>query len=88
MIGFGRAISDDAYQAAIYDVAVTPDRQGEGLGTRIMEALVSRLAHCNIILYASPGKEPFYRKLGWRQMKTGLALFKDGDAMRGKGFTD
>jgi len=29
LIGFGRAISDGAYQATVYDVAVVPEFQGE-----------------------------------------------------------
>ena len=35
MIGFGRAISDGAYQAAIYDCAVVPEFQGKGIGRTI-----------------------------------------------------
>lgn len=88
MIGFGRAISDGAYQAAVYDVAVLPQYQGHGLGRTIMQAILSRVSHCNVILYASIGKEPFYRSLGFRLMKTGMALFKNIEAMATKGFTD
>ena len=88
MIGFGRAISDGVYQAAVYDVAIVPDQQGKGLGRTIMNAILSRISHCNVILYASIGKEDFYRGLGFRQMKTGMALFKNGEAMAAKGFTD
>jgi len=88
LIGFGRAISDGAYQAAIYDVAVRPDYQGKGVGAVIIKAMQARLAHCNLILYASPGKEGFYQTLNFRRMKTGMALFKNGDAMAEKGFTE
>jgi len=88
MIGFGRAISDGAYQAAVYDVAVLPQYQGHGLGRTIMQAILARVSHCNVILYASIGKEPFYRSLGFRLMKTGMALFKQVEAMAAKGFTD
>lgn len=88
LIGFGRAISDDAYQAAVYDCAVLPEFQGLGIGRRIMDAILARLAHCNLILYASPGKEGFYRKLGFRKMKTGMARFIKSDAMRDRGFTE
>jgi len=42
----------------------------------------------NVILFASPGKEDFYRKLGLRKMKTGMALFKKPDEMKEKGFTE
>lgn len=88
MVGFGRAISDGVYQAAVYDVAVHPDFQGNGLGRTIMAGILSRISHCNIILYASIGKEEFYRTFGMRRMKTGMALFKNVASMAEKGFTD
>ena len=88
LIGFGRAISDGVYQAAVYDVAVLPECQGQGVGKSIMEHLLERLAPCNVILYASPGKESFYRTLGFRLMKTGMARFRNAGRMSDKGFTD
>ncbi len=88
LIGFGRAISDGVYQAAIYDLAVLPELQGKGVGRQILENLLSRVGHCNVILYASIGKEEFYRKFGMRKMKTGMALFRNQDLMKEKGFTD
>jgi ribosomal protein S18 acetylase RimI-like enzyme len=88
LIGFGRAISDGVYQAAIYDCAVLPDFQGKGIGTTIMKNILSRISHCNVILYASPGKEGFYQTHGFRKMKTGMAIFKKGAAMREGGFTE
>ena len=88
LIGFGRAISDGAYQAAIYNCAVIPEFQGKGIGKTIMQNILRRVSQCNIILYASPGKEGFYQKHGFRKMKTGMALFKKGAAMRDGGFTD
>lgn len=88
MIGFGRAISDGVYQAAIYDVAVVPEYQKQGIGTSIIQRILARIADCNVILYAAPGKEGFYRALGLRQMKTGMALFRKAAEMKEKGFTD
>lgn len=88
LVGFGRAISDGAYQAAVYDVAVVPELQGKGIGTSIMKSIRSRLPQCNFILYASPGKEDFYRKLGWRKMKTGMAFFRDAEQKAKTGFTE
>jgi ribosomal protein S18 acetylase RimI-like enzyme len=88
LIGFGRAISDGAYQAAVYDCAVHPDFQGKGLGRTIMDAILAQVSHCNVILYASPGKEGFYEKHGFRKMKTGMARFKKSEAMREGGFTE
>ena len=88
LIGFGRAISDGVCQAAIYDCAVLPEFQGKGIGTTIMKNILPRISHCNAILYASPGKEGFYKKNGFRKMKTGMAHFKKGVAMRERGFTE
>ena len=88
LIGFGRAISDSIYQAAIYDCAVLLEFQGKGIGTIIMKNILPRISHCNVILYASPGKEGFYRKHGFRKMKTGMAQFKKGESMREHGFTE
>lgn len=88
LVGFGRAISDDAYQAAVYDMAVAPEYQRQGIGTTIMEQILGRVRQCNVILYAAVGKEQFYEKIGLRRMKTGMALFREADEMQKKGFTD
>ena len=88
LIGMGRAISDGTYQAAVYDCAVLPEFQGRGIGKIIMNRILAHVSHCNIILYASPGKEGFYQKLGFRKMKTGMALFIKGELMQERGFTE
>lgn len=88
LIGFGRAISDGAYQAAIYDCAVLPEYQGQKIGAMIMQSLLDAVAGCNVILYAAPGKEGFYRKQGFSNMRTGMAKFVNAEAMREKGFTE
>lgn len=88
LIGFGRAISDGVYQAAIYDVAVLPEFQGQGIGATIMREILQRVAGCTVILYASPGKEVFYQKLGLRKMKTGMAFFKEAEVMAKRGFIE
>jgi hypothetical protein len=33
--------------------------------------------HKKIILYAAPGKEAFYRKLGFKRMATAMGIFQD-----------
>jgi len=88
LIGFGRAISDGILQAALYDVAVRPSYQGKGIGKTIVSELVHHCADCNVILYASPGKEQFYEKLNFRRMKTAMALFTDAERKRERGFTE
>ncbi|MCL2790834.1 MAG: GNAT family N-acetyltransferase [Desulfobulbus sp.] len=88
LVGFGRAIADGVYQAAIYDCAVAIDYQGQGIGRKIVEHLLARVEGCNVILYASPGKEGFYERHGFCGMKTGMALFKKSEVMRERGFIE
>ena len=88
IIACGRMISDGAYQAAIYDIAVLPEYQGKKLGKLVMDELHKKLGDINVILYASPGKEAFYQKLGYRKMLTGMAHFTDMNRMRERGFIE
>ncbi len=88
MIGFGRALSDGAYQAAIYDVAVLPEYQGKSVGKIIVDKIVQNCRDCSFILYAAPGKEGFYEKLNFRRLKTGMALFTNQEKMMIRGFTE
>ena len=78
LIGAGRALADGLDCSYICDVAVHPEYQGLGLGKKIVEKLVSlSQGHKKIILYANPGKEGFYRKLGFKKMNTAMAIFKN-----------
>lgn len=81
LLGFGRALSDGEYQGAIYDVAVLPEAQGKGIGKIIIQTILEKLPTCNLILYATPGMEGFYKKLGFRLMTTGMAVFTNPQAM-------
>jgi predicted N-acetyltransferase YhbS len=67
---------------------VLPEYQGKGIGRSMIETLCSHVGHCNVILYAAPGKEAFYQKLGFCSMKTGMARFVRADIMAQKGFTE
>lgn len=88
LVAVGRALSDGVRQAAVYDVAVLPEYQGQGLGTLILRTMMDKLPGCQFILYANPGKEGFYEKLGFRRMKTGMARFLDMEHMRERGFIE
>lgn len=88
LVGFGRALSDGEYQAALYDCAVLPEFQGKGIGSIIVQRILDCVSHCNVILYASPGKEGFYVKHRFRRLKTGMALFIDRESKIARGFTE
>lgn len=78
LVGAGRAVADGLDCAYICDVAVHPEHQGAGLGKAIVSQLVEfSRGHRKIILYAVAGKEPFYKKLGFKRMRTAMAIFKN-----------
>lgn len=81
LVGAGRALADGADCSYICDVAVLPEYQGTGLGKEIVGRLIEdSKEHKKIILYSVPGKEGFYRKLGFLRMLTAMAIFKEREA--------
>jgi len=87
LVGVGRALADGGDCSYICDVAVMPSHQGTGLGKQIVQRLVDlSRGHRKIILYSVPGKEPFYRKFGFRRMTTAMAIFDDQQAARQRGY--
>lgn len=88
LIGCGRAVFDGAYQAALYDCAIQALYQGWGLGKQMVEGLLARLPPCNVMLYATPGKEGFYAQQGFQRLHTGMARFLDPETMACKGFIE
>jgi ribosomal protein S18 acetylase RimI-like enzyme len=86
LVAAGRALADGADAAYLCDVAVLPSHQGTGLGQEVVRRLVARCAgHKKIILYSVPGKEGFYRKLGFLHMQTAMAIFEDPDRAIARG---
>lgn len=78
LVGAGRALADGLDCSYVADVAVHPDHQGEGLGQAIIRDLVAQSAgHRKVILYANPGTEGFYAKLGFLPMNTAMAVWHD-----------
>jgi len=76
LIGVGRALADGVDCSYICDVALLPGYQGRGLGQQIVTTLMKLSnGHRKIILYSVPGKESFYKKLGFKRMSTAMAIF-------------
>jgi GNAT superfamily N-acetyltransferase len=87
LVGAGRALADGADCSYICDVAVLPSHQGTGLGKEIITRLVgASRGHRKILLYAVPGKEPFYRKFGFLRMKTAMAIFENPQQQLERGY--
>ena len=89
LVGAGRAVADGRDTSYLCDIAVHPEMQGRGLGVKIVETLKEMSAgHRKIILYANPGKEGFYQKLGFRRMRTAMAIFQDRERAVRTGLID
>ena len=65
LVGAARALSDFEYHATIYDVAVHPDYQQRGIGTRIMDEVLLALPVWRILLVADSDVQPFYERFGF-----------------------
>ena len=78
VIGFARAIGDGVFNAAVYDVVVHADYQGLGVARKMMEDLLEQLKeHSCVHLISTTGNESFYKKLGFKDLKTGMAIYKN-----------
>jgi len=89
LVGVGRALADGVDCSYICDVALLPSHQGLGLGKQIVARLVElSRGHKKIILYAVPGKESFYKKLGFKRMSTAMAIFENQAGALAQGYVN
>ena len=86
LAGAGRGLADGKDTSYLCDIAVHPEYQGQGVGKEIVQKLVElSQGHRKIILYASPGVEGFYAKLGFKRMNTAMAIFENEADMLANG---
>ncbi len=79
IIAMGRAISDQVSDAYIQDVTVDPAFRRQGIGSRMVAALVTRLEADGIGwvgLIAERKTHPFYRPLGFSPMADSVPMLK------------
>ncbi len=74
LIGFVHVISDGILHAYIMRLIVHPDFRHQGIGSRIMTALMEILQENDLkpTLVATPGNVKFYEKFGFRTNINGL----------------
>jgi GNAT superfamily N-acetyltransferase len=79
IVGFARAMSDEAFAVYIADILVAPDLQRQGIGRRLTEAILDHypLDHFHHqVLIAEKGAEGFYRRVGLAPVTSfGLTAF-------------
>lgn len=65
LVGFVTALTDGTFAAFVPLLEVVPDRQGTGLGSRLVAALLDRLSDCySVDLVCDPDVTPFSERLG------------------------
>jgi GNAT superfamily N-acetyltransferase len=69
LVGFGRATSDGVYRAVLWDVVVALDHQGQGVGRRIVAALLESpgLAGVERVYLMTTNGSGFYQQLGFNK---------------------
>ncbi len=72
LLGYARLIGDKTIFLYVQDVMVHPDYQGQGIGTKLMEALMEKIGEykrespdLRAYLGASKGRESFYKRFGF-----------------------
>lgn len=72
LIGFARATSDGVYRATIWDVVVHPDYQGEGLGRKLVETVLSHplMSRIERVYLMTTHQQAFYERIGFQENQT------------------
>jgi len=68
LVGFARCTGDGVVEATVWDVAVHPHYQGNGLGKALMAYVLEQLRQMEVervSLFADPGVVDFYAGQGW-----------------------
>ena len=69
LVGIGRATSDGAYRAVLWDVVVSSEHQGQGIGRSIVEGLLASPAVAGVerVYLMTTNSSGFYRQLGFNR---------------------
>ena len=79
LIGFCRVITDDIYRAMIEDVVVDSAYRGRGIASTMLEKLLNRLQHVEIVMLdCAPDMCGFYARLGFKEkLDTSMMLVRE-----------
>jgi N-acetylglutamate synthase-like GNAT family acetyltransferase len=68
LIGFARATSDGIYRATIWDVVIHPNYRGTGLGSKLVETVLSHphMHRVERVYLMTTYKQGFYEKIGFQ----------------------
>lgn len=72
LVGLARVVSDDASICYLQDLLVEPDHQREGVGRRLVQAVLDRYPHVRqkvLVTDDDPAQRAFYEALGYREVR-------------------
>lgn len=80
LIGVARATGDGVFTATVWDLAVIPQYQRLGVGSRIINSMLTKLDACGILLvtlYTDCSNKYFYSKIGFgTQFNKIISMFR------------
>jgi N-acetylglutamate synthase-like GNAT family acetyltransferase len=81
LIGFARATSDGIYRATIWDVAIHPDYQKQGLGSKLVETVLSHPRMCRVerVYLMTTHQQRFYERIGFQTNSTTTMVLYNQD---------
>jgi ribosomal protein S18 acetylase RimI-like enzyme len=83
LVGIGRATSDGVFRAVLWDVVVAEEHQGQGLGSRIVQALLASpaVAASERVYLMTTNSSGFYERLGFSDEhgQKLLVLYRQGN---------
>ena len=80
LIGIARATSDGIYRATIWDVVIHPEYRGIGLGSKLVETVLSHPQIRNVerVYLMTTHQQHFYEQIGFKQNSTTtMVLYQD-----------
>ena len=82
LVGYAAVVSNCVTDAYIQDVMVHPNYQRQGVGTQLMERILTRLKAEGLymvsVIYGEEALKPFYEKFGFYTMLCGQREMRPG----------
>ena len=78
IIGFGRATSDGIYRAVLWDIIVADELQRQGLGRKVVEALLAspKISKVEKVYLMTTNSSEFHKQLGFNNCRKQNLLIK------------
>ena len=80
-VGFGRVVTDTSSLAYLYDIFITPEKQGNGLGTWLVNCILEHpnLQSIRTWMLSTKDAHDFYRKFGFNGLENAQLLMQRCD---------